>query len=93
MRLCVQDTALMRDIDLSILGKPTALFEKYEEAIALEYSSVPDRKRWKRRVAVLEMFLSRPRLYDTDYFHGRYEQQAKRNLSRSIRRLRERLAD
>jgi predicted metal-dependent HD superfamily phosphohydrolase len=90
--LCPQDSALIRDFDLSILGKTRDKFDSYEEAIGLEYSSVPDRERWQRRIHILEGFLALPKLYTVPHFQKRYEHQARQNLSRSICRLRKLLA-
>ena len=36
---------------------------------------------------VLQAFLSRPHIYSTDHFRGRYEVSARANLARSIERL------
>jgi predicted metal-dependent HD superfamily phosphohydrolase len=90
--VCRQDSALIRDIDLSILGKPPAEFDRYEEAIRREYGFVPDAERWKRRIGILEGFLALPSIYETEHFQRRYELQARRNLSRSVSRLRKLLA-
>jgi predicted metal-dependent HD superfamily phosphohydrolase len=91
--LCPQDSALIRDVDLSILGTTLEEFDSYEEAIGLEYGSVPDRERWNRRIHILEGFLSLPRIYTVPYFQKKYEHRARRNLARSIRRLRQFLAE
>jgi len=90
--LCPQDSALIRDVDLSIFGKTRKEFDSYEEAIGLEYSSVPDRVRRQRRIHILEGFLALPEIYTVPPFQKRYEHQARQNLSRSIRRLRKLLA-
>jgi predicted metal-dependent HD superfamily phosphohydrolase len=91
--LCPQDSALIRDVDLSILGKTREEFDGYEKAIGLEYRSVPERERWDRRIHILEGFLALPRIYTVPYFQKRYEHRARRNLSRSIRRLEKLLAE
>lgn len=88
-----RDRDLIRDIDLSILGAPPDEFDRYEQEIGLEYGFVPDTERARRRMAVLEGFLALPRIYQTALFRKRYEQQARRNLGRSIARLRRLLAD
>ena len=88
-----RDRDLIRDIDLSILGAPQDEFDRYEQAIGLEYGFVPEAERRRRRIAVLEGFLALPRIYQTDLFRRRYERQARRNLGRSIARLRKLLAD
>ncbi len=90
--LCPRDGALIRDVDLSILGKPANEFDRYEEAIHREYSFVPERERWERRIGVLEGFLALPRIYEYEHFQERYEQQARRNLNQSVCRLRSLLA-
>ena len=90
---CPQDSALIRDVDLSILGKTREEFDSYEQAIGREYRSVPDRERWNRRIHILEGFLALPRIYTIPHFQKRYEHQGRQNLSRSIRRLRRFLAE
>jgi len=86
--LCPQDSALIRDVDLSIFGKTRKEFDRYEKAIALEYSSVAEQERRRRRIHILEGFLALPKIYTVPFFQKRYEHQARRNLSRSILRLR-----
>ena len=41
-----------------------------------------------KRAEILEKFLTRSCIYATDFFAAKYEQQARRNLERSIRQLR-----
>lgn len=81
------DCALFLDMDLSILGTEPAAFDAYEDAIRREYAFVPDDRYRAARGAILQAFLKRDRLYFTDYFHDRLEQQARSNLERSIGRL------
>jgi predicted metal-dependent HD superfamily phosphohydrolase len=88
-----RDRELIRDIDLSILGAPPAEFDRYEQAIRREYGFVTDGERRRRRIAVLEGFLALPSIYQTAQFRKRYERQARRNLGRSIARLRKLPAD
>lgn len=88
-----RDRDLIRDIDLSILGAPTDEFDRYEQEIGLEYGFVPDAERRRRRIEVLEGFLALPRIYQTELFRKRYERRARRNLGRSIARLRRLPAD
>lgn len=92
-QLCPQDSALVRDIDLSILGKTPEQFDSYEQAIGTEYNFVPANERRRRRIHILERFLSLPKIYKYKHFQERYEQQARRNLNRSILRLRQLLAE
>ena len=81
------DVAVVVDVDLSILGKGDEEFSAYERAIRREYSHVPDDSYRTGRGAVLRGFLSRPRIYATDYFADRYELPARRNLAQSLAAL------
>jgi predicted metal-dependent HD superfamily phosphohydrolase len=91
--LCKQDSALIRDIDLSILGKTPEQFDDYEQAIAAEYDFLPPGERQLRRIRILERFLELPKIYEHQHFQKSYEEQARRNLSRSISRLRQLLGE
>lgn len=81
------DAALMVDIDLSILGREPARFDRYEEDVRREYRWVPGPLFRAKRKEMLVAFAARPSLYATDLFRERYEAQARRNLARSIARL------
>ncbi len=81
------DAALMVDVDLSILGQGEQRFAEYEAQIREEYHSVPKPIFNFKRAEILERFLARSRLYATDFFAAKYEQQARRNLEGSIRQL------
>jgi predicted metal-dependent HD superfamily phosphohydrolase len=84
------DAPLMVDVDLSILGQPTARFDEYEWQIRAEYSWVPETMFAGKRAEILEGFLARRRLYATEWFHDRYESRARINLRNSIAALRSR---
>ena len=75
---------LIVDADLSIFGKPEEIFEEYEREIRKEYSFVCDEEFKIGRKKVLEYFLSRDSIYQTEIFKRRYEAQARKNLERSI---------
>lgn len=81
------DGELMVDIDLAILGKPTEMFDRYEQAIRQEYTFVAEPLFRQGRSKILQSFLDRPSIYLTDSFRARYEAAARANLSRSIRQL------
>jgi predicted metal-dependent HD superfamily phosphohydrolase len=83
-----EDTALMVDVDLSIFGQPEERFLEYEAQIREEYAWVPRIIFGPKRAKILERFLGRKRLYASDWFHDKYERQARRNLEVSIRNLR-----
>ena len=78
---------LLVDIDLSILGAKDARFDESDEQIRREYAHVPEADWRIGRKRVLKGFLDRERLYGSDYFHSRYEEQARKNLQRSLARL------
>src|SRR5207253_1454914 len=79
---------LLVDVDLSILGKPPERFEEYEEQIRREYDWVPQEVFAAKRAEILERFLSRERIYSTDLFLDKYEQQGRINLRNSVNKLR-----
>ena len=78
------DESLLIDIDLSILGQSPERFSEYERQIRDEYSWVPADVFSEKRAEVLQRFLHRPRLYTTQHFSARYEQQARTNLAQSL---------
>ncbi|MCB0121552.1 MAG: hypothetical protein KDE58_04875 [Caldilineaceae bacterium] len=81
------DGALLVDIDLTILGAPSNRFAQYETQIRHEYAWVPWPTYCQRRADLLQQFLERPTIYQTALFQDRFEDQARRNLKRSIHRL------
>ncbi len=80
------DQALIRDIDVAVLGSAPATFDVYEAAVRREYAWVPEAIFWSKRAEILRGFLARPHLYQTDHFRSRLEAQARANLERSIAR-------
>jgi len=81
------DTALLVDIDLSILGKDPGRFAEYEAQIRREYEWVPGPIFNSKRAEILRRFLEREHIYATRHFAERYEQPARRNLEASIQAL------
>jgi predicted metal-dependent HD superfamily phosphohydrolase len=81
------DTQLMADIDLSILGKPPARFEEYEQQIRKEYCDASDSIYSRGRQYVLQQLLERPLIYCTSHFQDRYEVTARRNLVNAIQQI------
>ena len=78
------DEQLMVDIDLSILGQASEIYDRYETAIREEYRHVDESAFRTGRTKVLNTFLSRPRIFATDLFREKYEQSARSNLKRAI---------
>ena len=75
------------DIDLSILGADSALYEKYEAWIRKEYRFVPGILYKKGRRKVLNSFLEQPSIYSTENFRDRYERVARVNLEKALSSL------
>jgi len=82
------DARLFADIDLSILGRPSAVFAEYERRVRKEYAWVPEREFRAARSAILKSFLERPSIYGTPHFRKKCEAMARLNLSVSLNQLR-----
>ena len=72
----LHENAVLLDLDLAILGGSLELYDAYTKLL---YK--PGRKK------VLQKFLERERLYFTDYFYEKYEQQARSNLKWELAHL------
>jgi predicted metal-dependent HD superfamily phosphohydrolase len=83
------DSALVVDIDLSILGQGEHRFSEYEAQIRAEYGWVPQAIFNSKRAQILERFLARRHIYTTHVFAAKYEEQARRNLENSILKLKD----
>jgi len=81
------DGQYMLDIDLSILGTRPEVYDRFERNIRREYRRVPGFIFRKKRKAILEGFLARSRIYVTEYFRRKLEEDARVNLARAISRL------
>ena len=81
------DTALLVDIDLSILGSPPERFEAYDQDVRKEYAWVPGFVYSGRRAKVLQGFLDRPQIYQTAAAAQLLERQARLNLTAALTRL------
>ena len=81
------DTNYLLDADLSILGKDWDQYYAYCQDIRKEYAIYPDSLYYAGRKKVLTHFLNFPEIFKTDYFKGKYEDQARLNLAREINLL------
>jgi predicted metal-dependent HD superfamily phosphohydrolase len=81
------DAQLLCDIDLSILGREPAMFDEYERRIRQEYAWVPESVYRSERSDVLAGFLRQRPIYQTEFFHQRYEEAARANLARVLEKL------
>ena len=82
-----EDEKYLIDIDLSILGAETALYDQYEKWIRQEYVHLSDEVFRKGRGEVLRSFLAHEYIYHTDYFRQKLEKRARVNLERALRKL------
>lgn len=78
------DAKILVDVDLSILAAPCSRFQEYEQQIRNEYRHVPSLQFKQKRKRVLESFLNRARIFNTDTFFERYELQARNNIVQAI---------
>jgi predicted metal-dependent HD superfamily phosphohydrolase len=81
------DTALVVDIDLSILGQSPEIYAQFERAIRREYWWVTRARYVAGRGAVLKRFLARAAIYQHDHFHEKYEAQARANITAALAQL------
>lgn len=86
-RVLAGDAALLCDIDLSIFGRTTETYDAYAAAIRQEYSWVPSAEYIKGRTRVLEIFLSRSRIFRLDPLEADYGPRARENIRNEIKRL------
>ncbi|HFC30742.1 MAG TPA: hypothetical protein ENJ44_06850 [Oceanospirillales bacterium] len=83
------DEKFMVDIDLTILGSSTDIYNQFEQNIRKEYRFVPYFLYRKKRKQVLSHFLKQTSIYQNDYFYTLFEQRARYNLSRTIHKYSE----
>lgn len=81
------DARLLLDIDLSILGTRTEVYDQFEKDVRFEYQKVPGFLFRRKRKEILKGFLERDHIYQTEHFQSKLETQARINLSRAIASL------
>ncbi|QED36809.1 hypothetical protein FK178_03375 [Antarcticibacterium arcticum] len=81
------DTNILLDLDLTILGKSPEEYKNYSENIRKEYHIYPDFMYRKGRKKVLQSILELDFIYKTDYFRKAYENQAKENVRLELHQL------
>lgn len=81
------DTALVLDVDLSILGQPPEVYRQFEVDVRREYWWVPAAIFRRERARVLRSLIERPRVYNLTVFRDRYEAQARRNVAEALAAL------
>lgn len=78
--------ALFVDADLSILGAEPQTYDAYARAIRREYAWVSEADYHAGRSRVLQNFLKRERIFQTDMFEG-FEAKARENMERELKGL------
>jgi predicted metal-dependent HD superfamily phosphohydrolase len=82
-----EDTQLLLDIDLAILGSEPHAFWAYESQIRQEYAWVPLATFQQKRAAVLQTFFDRANIYQTKFYREMLETNARANLVASVDQL------
>lgn len=81
------DQSFMIDFDLAVLGQSSQVYFEYTQQIRREYKIVPDLIYKKGRKKVLQHFLSKKSIFQTDVFQSKYERQARINLTNELKML------
>jgi predicted metal-dependent HD superfamily phosphohydrolase len=79
--------ATLVSIDLSILGQPAAIYDRYAGQVRAEYAHVPDAAFRAGRARVMTHFLEAPTIYADPDFRDRLEAPARANIAREIAAL------
>jgi predicted metal-dependent HD superfamily phosphohydrolase len=82
-----QDTQVLLDADLAILGASEERYRRYAADIRKEYAFVPEAEYRVARAVVLEWFLARPNLYHHALMAAEGEEAARRNLQSEVEAL------
>lgn len=75
------DAAVFLDADMAILGVSTEDYAVYIDNIKKEYVSIPGFLFNRGRKKFVEACLNQNRLFNTDWFFNRFENQARKNLA------------
>ena len=81
------DTNLFTDADLSILGTDWQVYDNYIAAIRKEYAIYPDLLYKPGRKKVLKHFIKMDRIFKSEFFYSKYENQALQNIQQELRLL------
>lgn len=77
------DHQFICDIDLASFGCPWECFLRDSDAVKAEFLG-PDEDYYRGKVSFLEAMLQRPKIFFTDFFNVRYEEQARENIRRLL---------
>jgi len=81
------DTNLLLDADMAILGSDWHDYEIYYKAVRKEYTIYPDFLYNPGRAKVLNHFLSMDHIFSTGHFREKYEKTARTNLKKELEYL------
>jgi predicted metal-dependent HD superfamily phosphohydrolase len=81
------DEQLMQDLDLNTLGADYAEYSEYSNQIRCEYIRYPDSIFYKERIKVLNTFLNRRYIFNTEYYRKIYEQAARNNIAKELSKI------
>lgn len=73
------DQQFICDIDLASFGLPWECFIRDSDAVKAEFPGT-DSEYFRAKAVFLEAMLARPKIFLTDFFHDRYERQARENI-------------
>lgn len=80
-------TQLFLDADMAILGSSSAQYSQYLKALKREFNSIPKVLYNRGRKRFIMQTLSAEKIFNSDYFGQRYEQQARENLTNEMARI------
>ena len=83
----MKDAQVLLDADLAILGASEERYARYARDIRAEYAWVPEADYCAGRIAVLERFLARPRIYHTQPMFEEGDTRARTNMRAEIATL------
>lgn len=81
------DTNILLDLDLTVLGKSSKDYKIYCKNIRKEYKIYPNFMYKKGRKKALKSILELKSIYKTDFFIHKYEKQARQNLTEELNQL------
>jgi predicted metal-dependent HD superfamily phosphohydrolase len=81
------DEKLIVDIDLTILGTSSSVYEEFELNVRKEYRWVPWFLYRSKRKQLLQSFLDRDCIYSTEYFNNRFEKSARENIRLALENI------
>lgn len=78
------DTNIFIDADMAILGQSWEKYIGYSQSVRKEYAVYPDLIYNAGRKAVLKSFLDKGKIFKTELFQSRFEEQARANILKEL---------